>query len=91
MTGSWRQLCLANLNAAANSFRVGMEAQGNDRLSKCIDALWSGLNQGALQPVSLASAHLLPILEDLLAAQDRGDYLYVADLLEYGISRYLGA
>ncbi len=87
MTGSWRQFCLANLNAAANSFRVGMEAQGNDRLSKCIDALWSGLNQGDLQP---GSFHLLPILEDLLAAQYRGDYLYVADLLEYGIRRYLG-
>jgi hypothetical protein len=82
----WRQPCLAYLKAAAAAFRVGMEAQGNERLSQCIDALESGLNRGDLQPVS---GQLLPTLEDLLSAQERGDMLFVADLLEYEIEALL--
>ncbi len=86
MNGHWRSQAQASLSAAVMALRVGMEARGNDSLSELIDALWSGLNCGDLQAIS---RRFLPLLEEILSAQERGDSLYVADLLEYKLSPIL--
>lgn len=62
------------------SFRVGMPARGNDALARFVGLLQellgrSGTDEGA--------GRLLPHLSQIIAAQERGDYLRVADLLEY--------
>jgi hypothetical protein len=61
--------------------RLGMEAQGCAALVLCIDKL---------QPLLAGlSAHttqqMMKFLEDALMAQERKDYLLVADLLDYEI------
>jgi hypothetical protein len=83
---NWRKSSLAHLKAAAAAFRVGMDAQGNNSLAEFIDALDCGLNRGELQAFS---TRLFPFLTELLAAQDRGDTLFAADLLEYEIGPLL--
>jgi hypothetical protein len=82
----WRQLCLAHLKAAAAAFRVGMEAQGHEHLAQFFDTLGQGLNRGEAQALA---GGLLPFLAELLAAQERGDTLFAADLLEYEIGSRL--
>jgi len=62
--------------------RLGMEALGSVELVNSIDLLIAKLPE--LQP-SLAS-DIQVLLSLALSAQERKDYLYVADLLEYEIA-----
>jgi hypothetical protein len=70
------------LATAVRAFRLGMDGDGNDALVQFIDALSRALVQGTLR---VPEAELLPLLALALQAQQRGDLLRVADLLEFEI------
>lgn len=72
-------ICGEHLREAVIAFRLGIEGQGSDRLAKFIDCLLPML-QGATSGLGATETALL---EALFAAQSRGDFLYVADLLEF--------
>lgn len=67
---------------AGSYLRLGMEALGSVELVSSIDLLIGKLPE--LQ-VSVAGEIQL-LLAQALAAQERKDYLYVADLLEYEVA-----
>lgn len=69
-----------SLLAAVSAFRVGRAAEGNTALIEFIDLMQAAL-RGLDDPVVEASFN--PHLEEILAAQVRGDVLAVADLLEF--------
>lgn len=75
--------CGQYLREAVFAFRLGIEGQGGDRLAKFIDCLLP-LLQGASSPLS---QNEVALLDAVLAAQGRGDFLYVADLLEFELPR----
>lgn len=64
---------------AITAFRLGREGEGSNALVKFIDGLAPVLesNSALLGPDEAA------LLSEIMAAQQRGDYLFVADLLEY--------
>ena len=66
----------------ARSLRLGMEAQGQIDLSEFVDALLPLLQRPEYRELSREIAPHLPLV---LKAQERGDHLFVADLLEYAI------
>jgi len=66
-------------------FRLGMEAQGCLALVMCIDKLQPLLFD---LPVD-TTQQMMGFLEKALSAQERKDYLLVADLLEYEIAPLL--
>jgi hypothetical protein len=74
------------LKAAAHAFRLGLEALGNERLAVSIDQLLAILQTGRL---SAHTTSLTAVLPELWAAQERGDFLYAADLLEYELLPFL--
>lgn len=75
----------AQLEAAAALFRLGREAEGNTAFARIVERLQSEL--GAAGPEAVAP--LLPTLQSIFAAQQRGDWLFVADLLEYELGKML--
>ena len=81
---------LASLHAAiegtVRAFRLGMQASGNDGLASVLRSLQRTM-QDARAP--LPAEPLVPLLRELAAARDRGDYLHVADLLAFKISPLL--
>lgn len=77
------ELCRQALRSAAASFRLGMEAQANEAFVAFIDALSTLF--GTPEHQRLAS-ELNELLGHILAAQQRGDPLSVADLLEYELA-----
>lgn len=68
------------LKEAARQLRLGMEAAGSAALVTLIDELLKVMAAPSKSPLSPKD---LPILKELIAGQQRGDFLYVADLLEY--------
>jgi hypothetical protein len=68
------------LNNAATSLRLGQDGAGNDAMVRFTDLLWCHLSSGA---VVAPIASLNRILPELIAAQERGDSLWIADLLEH--------
>jgi hypothetical protein len=74
------------LAKAVRAFRLGMEAEGNEALVVLIDALAADLSKALVAP----DQGLPGLLEEILAAQARGDFLCVADLLEHELARFLG-
>jgi streptomycin 6-kinase len=75
----------AQLKAAADSFRLGREAEGNTAFARIVERLQAEL--GAAGPSALAP--LLPTFESIFAAQQRSDWLFVADLLEHQLAKML--
>ncbi len=70
----------AALMRTVASFRVGMPARGNDALVSFVTMLQARLEGTG----SDAVAHpFLAHLGEIIAAQERGDYLRIADLLEF--------
>jgi len=67
----------ARIQAVAASLRLGMDAQGNEAFVGLVDWLVSQPSAGAWLPA------LEPVLGRIVAAQERGDTLRVADLLEF--------
>jgi hypothetical protein len=63
-----------------SSFRVGMTGRGNDALVSFVTLLQARLDAAG----SDEKAHpFLPHLGEIIAAQERGDWLKIADLLEF--------
>lgn len=73
------------LAGASASFRLGREAEGNAAFARIIERLQAELGSG--DPAALAP--LLPTFETIVRAQERGDWLFVADLLEYQLGKML--
>ena len=69
----------AALVAASNLFRLGMEGAANDALVKIID----GLAQLLADPRCPGAPAIDGVLAEVLSAQERGDVLRIADLLEF--------
>lgn len=78
----------AHLTAAVMSFRVGMEAKGNQELAQLVEAIALELAQGC---PPAGSAALAGLLGETDAALGRGDFLYAADLLQFEIAPIFGA
>jgi hypothetical protein len=65
---------------------LGQEGAGHDALAQLIGLLQQQLSSGALH---VEMARLEGVLQELLAAQERGDLLWVADLLEFELDPLL--
>lgn len=73
------------LNSATHAFRIGMDNLGNENLVALIDCIGNEL-------AGIAPQHLeefQKMLAEILAAQTRKDYLFVADLLEFEVKTFL--
>lgn len=81
MVASSDDLRAALLQTVA-AFRVGMPARGNDALARFVTRLQDRLERGGSDAQALS---FLPHLSDIIAAQERGDYLRVADVLEFDL------
>lgn len=64
---------------AITAFRLGREGEGSAALVKFIDCLAPALERNS----DLLGGDEATLLNEIMAAQQRGDYLFVADLLEY--------
>ena len=74
-----------HLGESGRAFRLGREAAGSENLTRFIDAVVPAL---ATAPPELMQT-LGPILNEVLAAQQRHDYSHLADLLEYELQPLL--
>ncbi len=68
-----------------SNLRLGMEAQGCEELVSCIDQLVGRLVAFPAEQTIL----MQQVFGEILIAQERKDYLLVADLLEYEIAPLL--
>ncbi len=75
-----------NLELAALAFRLGQEATGCERLTGFIDGLLPTLGSASADRVH----QLEKVLGETLQAQQRKDFILVADLLEYEVAPLLG-
>jgi len=76
-----RDECLHSLALAVRALRLGRQAEAAERVIAMVDALSRHLSLQAVDRID----DLGEILADVVAAQERGDPLRVADLLEYEI------
>ena len=65
-------------------FRLGMQAAAAEGLIKLIDQLLTLLQSASLPPIQVTQ--LSAVLGDVVAAQQRHDTLYLADLLQYRLA-----
>ena len=70
---------LGMAGAAARLFRLGMEGQASDALVRTIDGVTEHLTDAG----AVATRRAAPVLAELLLAQEHGDVLHLADLLEF--------
>ena len=71
--------CNRYLENIINSFRLGREAQGSAAMVEFIDCLTPKMTKFA----SDLSQDDIAIVNELISAQSRCDFLYIADILEY--------
>ncbi len=76
-----KQLLMDRLLIAAKEFRLGKEGQANESLRECIDLLTPMMQQ--LPP------DINPYLCAILEAQERHDWLGVADGIEYEVLKLI--
>lgn len=74
------------LDEATTLFRLGQEGAGSDALARFTESLWGELAAGRLQ---LSPERLGPPLQKAIMAQERGDFLWVADMLEHELKPLL--
>ena len=74
-----RQRCGKQLSKSIESFRLGMDAAGNSALTAFIDRI----SQQLSNDVALCGQQEIELINEIVNAQMRGDYIYIADLLEY--------
>ena len=70
------------LKNAVRQFRLGMDGGGSATLVEFIDQLLKSMAHPETAPIG---PRALPLLKEIIAGQQRGDFLYVADILEYEI------
>jgi len=68
------------IQCTSNAFRLGMEGKGGQLFSELIDDLLKIISTSASSE-SLINFNTL--LQNMIQAQLRADYLYLADLIEY--------
>ena len=73
------------LISTANKFRLGYEADGSHDFAHCIDQL------KPLLPELTNAETVVALFRDMLAAQERHDWLALADSLEYDLPLLLKA
>ncbi|MDH5183557.1 MAG: hypothetical protein OEX12_06650 [Gammaproteobacteria bacterium] len=66
----------------ANHFRLGFEADGNDALASLIDEM---LDELQMLSKKVGGIYLNRILGNIIEAQQKADYIYIADIIEYEI------
>ncbi|WP_305046886.1 hypothetical protein [Geoalkalibacter sp.] len=74
------EVCRTHLKSAVLGFRLGMEGQANEDFVAFLDAFARVCQQYPPHRIVQLNA----VLEKIFQAQSRKDYLYLADLLEYG-------
>lgn len=67
-------------------FRVGAEGEGSRGLLDIINTITSLLNGKDVQDAAIDKEDL-SLLNDVAQAQQRGDFIYIADLLEYELPK----
>ncbi len=72
-------LCRMHLDAAVRNFRLGIEGEGSYHLLQFIDEVEPLLGRAPAPELQ----RITPLLNRIVAAQGRMDFLCVADLLEY--------
>jgi hypothetical protein len=78
-------LLAASCVRAADAFRLGEEATGSSHLAELVEHLSELAAEGDGRIEGLGEA-----LEDIARAQGRGDFLRVADVLEFVLAPALG-
>jgi hypothetical protein len=76
----------ARARAAAHAYRLGMNGQASAELTALLDGLLAACTRSPC-----TSALLGPTLAELAAAQERGDWLALADTLEHELAPALTA
>ncbi len=71
--------------STANLFRLGMQGRANATLIDLVDGLTELLADAPVEQAGPVGA----LLSEVVAAQERGDVLRVADLLEFELLPYL--
>ncbi|GAB6039345.1 hypothetical protein [Endothiovibrio diazotrophicus] len=77
----------ALLHQVASHFRLGMQGAAAEGLVQLIDRLLMELQNAPLPPLRINE--LSALLGEVLAAQQRHDHLYLADLLQYRLAPLL--
>ncbi|MEZ4483730.1 MAG: hypothetical protein R2864_03760 [Syntrophotaleaceae bacterium] len=85
MTAAYMSLA-DQLTVTVQAFRLGMEGQANENFAGLIDALGGVLEEAS----PLKMNELSQLLPEILSAQNRQDYLGLADLLAYRLAPLLG-
>ena len=70
---------MTSLHATARAFRKGLEGEASSHLQTFLEQISSKLpklDRGQ-------QAGLLPLLESIVRSQERGDYIAIADILEF--------
>jgi len=73
------------LITTAHAFRLGHEAEGSQRLRECLDHLEPML--ASLQQ----NQQILPLIPNMLGAQEHHDWLGLADCLEHELAPLLAS
>ena len=72
------------LMTAVSAYRLGMEGAGNQAFVAFIEGwmqeIESGVIRGPVEKIEL-------LLAEIIEGQQRGDYLWVADLLEFEVAQ----
>lgn len=76
-----RDACLSALALAVRALRLGRQAEAGERVVEMVDALTRHLSR----PPVRREGEIGPLLSRVVAAQERGDLLCIADLLEYEV------
>ncbi len=79
------QPLISLLISAAHKFRLGKEAEGSVQFRECINLLEPMLNN------SIKENEMTLFFPAMLAAQERFDWLSLADYLEFDIQAYFVA
>ena len=77
--GTFRSPLGKDLLRTARMFRLGMEAEGNQALLRVVD----GLEELFARVEPDLGVHLRAVVAEIVAAQERGDLLRLADLAEF--------
>jgi hypothetical protein len=100
-TRDFLQSLRRDLTKTATAFRLGDELSANDDLAHCLDDLKlviTGMNAASRLPgveteteslreaIGAANSRLLPVLDTMYKAQAAGDYVSLADGLEYDLT-----
>jgi hypothetical protein len=71
-----------DLRQAVVLFRLGMDGGGSAALATFIDGLLVSMSDPEAAAIG---PRALPLLKEIIAGQQRGDFLCVADILEYEV------